>query len=115
LKVKYRILEERTIDGGWETIGVITLFDVEPLHLQLNGIVQHTVSTSIWRVILGRVRERGLTLETYHLAFGEYEGDYRLLLEIQEVEGKTAAEIREYLRDKYVYGNTITAAQPVAA
>ncbi len=115
MKAKYRILEERTPDGGWEIVGVITLFEAEPVHLQLNGIVQHTVSTSIWRVILQRVKERGLTLETYQQAFGEYEQDYRLLPEIHEIEANTAVEIRKRLRDQYVYGNVAAAVEPITA
>jgi len=115
VKAKYRVLEERTPDGGWETIGVITLFEAEPVHLQLSGLVQHTVSTSIWRVILQRVKERGLTLETYHQAFGEYEHDYRLLPEIHEIEADTAKEIRKLLRDQYVYGDVASAVETVTA
>ena len=104
MKVRYRILEERTPDGAWETIGVITHWEATPPHLQLDGIVQHTVSTSIWRIILQRVRANHLTLETYDQAIGEFENDYRLLPEIHTLEAETVAELRHQLREKYVYG-----------
>jgi hypothetical protein len=108
--VKYRVLQEITPDGDWETIGVITDWESKPSHLRLSGIVQHTVSRPIWRTILERVDERQLTLETYHEAFGEYERFYRLLPEIYELEAGSAAEIRRQLREQYVYGQP----QPVA-
>jgi hypothetical protein len=104
VKVKYRILQEITPDGEWETIGVITDWESEPAHLRLSGIVQHTVSTAIWRQILERVDERQLTLATYHEALGEFEQYYRLLSEIHQIEGERAAEIRRQLRAQYVYG-----------
>jgi hypothetical protein len=103
MKVKYRVLEERTAEGGWETVGVITNWESEPAHLSLSGIVQHTVSTSIWRVILQRAHERQLTLDTYHEAIGEYIEDYRLLPEIYTIEAETAQEIRRALREQYLY------------
>ncbi len=104
MKVYYRILQEITPEGQWETIGAITHWESAAPHLQLNGIVQHTVSTAMWRVILERVRKNQLTLETYHDAFGEYDRYYHLLPEVHLIEGESAAEIREVLREKYVYG-----------
>lgn len=104
MHVKYRILQESTPDGDWETIGVITDWVSMPTHLRLSGIVQHTVSRAIWRQILERVDERQLSLATYHEAFGEFERYYRLLPEIHQIEGENAAEIRHQLRDQYVYG-----------
>lgn len=104
MKVYYRILQEVAPDGAWETIGVITYWESAPPHLQISGIVQHTVSTAIWKLILERVRKYQLTLETYDEAFGEYERYYRLLPEVHLIQGKTAAEIRQTLREKYVYG-----------
>lgn len=112
MKVRYRVVQEITPDGDWETIGVIVHWESDPPHLQLRGLVQHTVSRPIWRAILERVDERQLTLETYHEAFGEYERFYRLLPEIHELEGGSADEIRHLLREQYVYGQQ---AQPVAA
>lgn len=50
-------------------------------------------------------------MATYHEAFGEFERYYRLLPEIHQVEGESAAEIRR-LRDQFMYGQR---AQPVAA
>jgi hypothetical protein len=104
MKVYYRILQEITPEGQWETIGTITRWESAPPHLQLSGIVQHTVSTAIWRVILERVRKNHLTLENYHEAFGDYERYYRLFPEIHCIEGESADEIRHSLREKYVYG-----------
>ena len=104
MRVRYRILQEITPHGGWETIGAITDWEADPPHLRLRGSVQHTISRAIWGKILPRVNEYQLTLETYHEAFGEYERYYRLLPEIYLIEGETAAEIRQFLRDKYVYG-----------
>jgi hypothetical protein len=103
MKVRYRILEERTAEGGWETIGVITDWESEPAHLRLSGIVQHTISTSIWRVILQRVRERHLTLESYDEAIGDYADDYRLHPDIHIIEAETPQEIRRQLRERYLY------------
>ena len=109
MRVRYRILQEVTPDGVWETIGAITDWESDPPHLRLRGIVQHTVSTAIWRKILTRVDERNLTLENYHEAFGEYERYYRLLPEIYPIEGETAAEIRQVLREKYRYAPLVEA------
>lgn len=110
MKVSYRILQEITPDGEWETLGAITHWESMPRHLQLSGIVQHTVSTAIWRKILERVRKNQLTLETYDEAIGEYQHNYRLLPEIHTIERETAAEIRQYLREKYVYGSVLATA-----
>ncbi len=110
MKVSYRILQEITPEGEWETIGAIAHWESMPRHLQLSGIVQHTVSTAIWRKILERVRKNQLTLETYHEAMSEYKNSYRLLPEIHSIERETAAELRQYLRDTYVYGPTLEAA-----
>lgn len=104
MKVYYRILQEITPDGEWETVGAITDWVEDPPHMRLRGSVQHTVSTAIWRKILERVKERQLTLETYHEAIGEFKNNYRLLSEIHAIERETAAEIRQYLRDTYVFG-----------
>lgn len=110
MKVYYRILQEITADGEWETIGVITHWESAPRHLQLNGIVQHTVSTAIWREVLADVRKHHLTLETYDQALSKYSCYYRLLPEIHPVERETAAEIRQFLRDTYVYGPVVATA-----
>lgn len=99
LRVFYRVLQEITPVEEWETIGVITHWESEPRHLQLSGVVQHTVSTAIWGKLLQRVKEQQLTLETYHEAIGEFQHNYRLLPEIHTIERETAAEIRQYLRD----------------
>ncbi|MEZ4863722.1 MAG: hypothetical protein R3C14_20540 [Caldilineaceae bacterium] len=104
MKVRYRILEERTRQDTWETVGTITFWESDPPHLQLRGIMQHTVSRSIWRIIQERVQKCNLTLENFHEAIGEYERDYRLLPDIHVIEGDSAAEIRQSLRDRYVYG-----------
>ena len=69
-----------------------------------------TVSTAIWRKISERVRKNQLTLETYHEAMSEYQHNYRLLPEIHAIERETAAEIRQYLRDTYVYGPMLATA-----
>ncbi|HMP80201.1 MAG TPA: hypothetical protein PKD54_12170 [Pirellulaceae bacterium] len=112
--VKYRILQEITPEGDWDDIGAITHWESEPPHLQLSGIVAHTVSRPIWRAIQERVEEQHLTLDTYHRALGEYERYYRILPEIYELEAETAAEIRRQIREKYVFKYEVPAAQPVA-
>jgi len=104
MKVQYRILQEITPEDKWEIIGAIVNWESDPPHLRLRGCVQHTVSRAIWRRILERVDDRQLTLETYHEAFGEFERYYRLLPEIHTLERETADEIRQFLREKYVYG-----------
>lgn len=109
MKVHYRIVEERTRSGGWEVVGAITRWESDPPHMQLRSIMQHTVSRSIWRTIQERVKEYGLTLENFHEALGKFDQDYRLLPEIHTVEGKSAAELRQVLREKYVYGSIVEA------
>jgi hypothetical protein len=103
MKVSYRIVEEATPGGEWETVGVITFWHDDPPHMQLRGMLQHTVSRSIWGKIRQRVIERHLTLETYHEAIEEYSPDYRILPEIHHLAADTAAEIRHWLREKYVF------------
>jgi|688.fasta_scaffold468641_3 hypothetical protein len=104
MKVRYRIVEERTRQNDWEIVGAITLWESDPPQLQLRGIMQHTVSRSIWRIIHERVTENNLTLENFHEALGEFARDYHLRPEIHCIEGESAAEIRHSLREKYVYG-----------
>ena len=104
MKVRYRILQEITPDGAWEIVGTIVDWEADPPHLRLRGIAQHTISGPIWRKIMERVDENQLTLENYHDAFGEYARYYQLLPEIHRLERETAAEIRQFLRDAYVYG-----------
>lgn len=103
MDVKYRILQELNPSEEWETIGVITYWKSDPPHLQLRGIVQHTVSTAIWSKVMKRAKEQMLTLENYHNAFGEDITDYRLLPEIHTITGETASEIRQSLRKKYLF------------
>lgn len=103
MKIRYRIVQERNSELGWETIGVIAHWPSMPFHLQLNGMIQHTVSAPIWRAIGERVDEQQLTLETYHLAFTGFEQYYRLLPEIHELEADSAADIRRTIREKYVW------------
>ena len=103
MKVSYRIVEEVTPGGEWETVGVIALWHDDPPHMQLRGMLQHTVSRSIWGKIRQRVKERHLTLETYHEAIGEYNADYRILPEVHHITVDTAAEIRHWLREKYIF------------
>lgn len=104
MKVRYRILQEITPEGKWEIVGAIVDWEADPPHLRLRGIAQHTISGPIWRKIMERVDEHHLTLETYHHAFDEYDRYYRLQPEIHLLEGESAAEIRQVLREKYVYG-----------
>lgn len=104
MKVRYRVLQEISPEGVWETVGTIIDWEADPPHLRLRGVVQHTVGGPIWRKIMDCVEECHLTLETYHDAFGEYERYYRLLPEIHTIERETAAEIRQFLQDTYVYG-----------
>jgi hypothetical protein len=103
VEVKYRIVEEVTPQGNWETAGVITFWPEEPAHMQLRGMLEHTVSRPIWGKIRQRVKERDLTLETYHEALAEYERYYRILPEIHTITRPTAAEIRRWLREKYIF------------
>lgn len=110
MKVHYRILQEITPEGVWETVGAIVDWTMDPPQIRLRGVAQHTINGPIWRTIMTRVDELKLTLETYHEAFGEYKKYYRLLPEIHTIERETAAEIRQYLREKYVYGSVLATA-----
>ncbi len=101
MKVSYRIVEEITPSGEWETVGVIVNWSEDPPHMQLRGVLQHTVSRPIWGKIRQRVKERNLTLETYHEAIQKYDVNYRILPKIHHLTADTAAEIRHQLRDKY--------------
>lgn len=103
MKVSYRIVEEVTPSGDWETVGVITFWHEAPPHMQLRGMLQHTISRSIWSKIRERVKERQLTLETYHEALGEYAESYRLQPETHLIVAETAAEIQQQLREKYIF------------
>lgn len=103
MKVSYRIVQEITPAGEWETVGVVALWHDDPPHMQLRNFLQHTVSQSIWGKIKQRVRERQLTLETYHEAIEEYSPFYRILPEIHHLTASTAAEIRQQLRQKYIF------------
>jgi hypothetical protein len=103
MKVSYRIVQEITPDGEWETVGVVALWHGDPPHMQLRNFLQHTVSQPIWGKIKKRVKERGLTLETYHEALADYERYYRILPEIHTVTRATAAEVRHWLREKYIF------------
>ncbi len=103
MKVSYRIVEEVTPDGEWETVGVITLWHDDPPHMQLRGMLQHTVSRFVWGEIQKRAKERQLTLDTYHEAIEEYNTLYRILPEIHQITADTAAEIRHRLREKYIF------------
>lgn len=82
MEVKYRIVEEITPEGEWEVVGVIALWLGDPPHLQLRGMLQHTVSRAIWNKIRQRVKENELTLETYHEALTGYEHNYRIQTDI---------------------------------
>jgi hypothetical protein len=115
VKIRYRIVEEITPEGDWDTVGVIAHWESDPPHLQLRGMMAHTVSRSIWGAIQERVEEQNLTLETYHLALGEYERDYRILPDVSELEAETAAEIRRTIREKYVFKQEATAPSAIPA
>ncbi len=104
VKVSYRIVEEITAAGEWETVGVIALWHDDPPHMQLRSMLQHTVSRFIWRKIRQRGEAHQLTLDTYHKAIEkEYRSYYRILPEIYSITADTAAEIRTQLRQKYVF------------
>lgn len=103
MKVRYRIVEEVTQNGEWETVGVIALWLSDTPHLQLRAILAHTVSRSIWKTIQQRVAERQLTLETYHKALEDYNGYYRIQPEIHDIKAQTPNEIRRYFREKYIF------------
>jgi hypothetical protein len=103
VKVSYRIVEEVTPRGTWETVGVITFWPEAPPHMQLRGMLQHTVSRSIWSKIRERVKERHLTLETYHEALEKNARSYRLQPETHLIVAETAAEIQRQLREKYIF------------
>lgn len=103
MEVKYRVVEEVTPQGEWEVAGVIALWSESPPYMQLRSMLEHTVSRPIWGKIRQRVKERGLTLETYHEALEGYERYYRLQPEIRTIKANTAAEIRHRLREKYIF------------
>lgn len=114
MRIKYRIVEEITPDGEWDIVGVIAWWESDPPHMQLRGMLAHTVSRPIWRAIGEYVDKHALTLETFHEALGEYTRYYRILSEIYQLEAETAAEIRRQIREKYVFTYEMPAAQPVA-
>lgn len=111
MKIRYRIVQEITPEGDWDTVGIISDWENAPAHLRLNGIIAHTVSRPIWQTIGERVDEQQLTLETYHQALGEYERYYRILPEIYTFEAASAAEIRRQMRVKYVFKTESVLAQ----
>lgn len=115
MRVRYRVVEEITPDGQWDTVGVIAWWESDPPHMQLRGMLAHTVSRPIWRAIGEHADKHRLTLETFHEALGEYARYYRILPEIYQLEAETAAEMRRQIREKYVFKDELPAAQPVPA
>ncbi len=115
MKVRYRIVEEITPDGDWDIVGVIVHWESDPPHMQLRGLISHTVSRPIWHAIGKRVDEYQLTLETYHRALEEYERYYRNLPEIYALEAPTAADLRRILREKYVFTPELAMDQAILA
>lgn len=103
MEVKYRIVEEVTPKGKWEIAGVIALWSEDPPYMQLRSMLEHTVSRPIWGKIRQRVKEQGLTLETYHEALAGYESYYQIQPKIYTITADTAAEIRHILREKYIF------------
>ncbi|MBV7326666.1 hypothetical protein KFU94_00100 [Chloroflexi bacterium TSY] len=103
MEVKYRIVEEITPEGEWEVVGVIALWLGDPPHLQLRGMLQHTVSRAIWNKIRQRVKENELTLETYHEALTGYEHNYRIQTDIHTLNAPTPADARRQIREKYIF------------
>jgi len=106
--VHYRIVEEITLNGQWETVGVIAEWPDAPPHLKLRCLLQHTVSRSIWKTIQQRATARHLSLEKYHETLEEYSSCYRIANEIHHIEADSAAEIRQRLREKYVFAPALT-------
>ena len=105
MKVSYRVIEEVTPDGHWENVGVIAFWQSAPPHLQLRGMLQHTVSRPVWRTIRQRATQRKLTLERYHEALEEYDAYYRIQEKACYIEGGSSDEIRKRLREKYIFVN----------
>ena len=103
MQVSYRVVQEITPAGEWETIGVIVFWSEASPHLQLRSLLQHTVSRPIWAAIQQRVAERQLTLETYHEALEEYSRFYHILPEIHHLTAANANAIRRQLREKFVF------------
>lgn len=109
MKVSYKIVKEITPDGEWETVGVIIHWPDASPPMQLRGLLQHTVSRSIWREIRQEARNKQLNLETYHEALQKYKNCYQILPEIHQLQAQSEAEIRKILREKYVFVNEKTA------
>jgi len=103
MKVSYRLVEEMTATGEWETVGLIALWPNDSPRLQLRGMLQHTVSRPIWKKIRQRINERQLSLETCHEALDEYSHIYRILPKIHQITAKSAAEVRQQFRKKYIF------------
>ncbi len=103
MKVSYRIVQEITPAGEWETVGVVAFWHDDPPHMQLRNFLRHTVSQPIWGKIKQRVKDRQLTLGAYHEAIEEYSPFYRILPEIHHITAGTAAEIRHQLRQEYIF------------
>jgi 3-dehydroquinate dehydratase len=103
MKVSYRIVEEVSPNGEWETVGVITLWSSDPPHLQLRAMLAHTVSRPIWKTIQQRVAEGQLTLQSYHEALEEYSHYYRIQPQIYDIEAQTANQIRHHFRQTYIF------------
>jgi hypothetical protein len=114
-RIKYRIVKEITPNGQWDPVGVVALWESDPPHMQLRSMLAHTVSRPIWRAIGERVDERRLTLETFHLALGEYERYYHILPEIWDLEAETAAELRRAIRERFVFKQDMPLVQAVPA
>lgn len=103
MKVRYRIVEEVTPNNEWETVGVVAKWLSDAPHLQLRAMLAHTVSRSVWKTIQRRVKERQMTLESYHEALEEYGPYYRIQPEIYDIQAQTSDEIRRYFRETYIF------------
>ncbi len=103
MKVRYRIVEEITPNNEWETVGVVAKWLSDTPHLQLRAMLAHTVSRSVWKTIQQRVKERQVTLESYHEALEEYAHYYRIQPEIYDIQAQTSDEIRRYFRETYIF------------
>ena len=103
IEVKYRIVEEINVEGQWDIIGAVVLWPDG-----LRPLLQHTASPPIWREICRYVQEHQLSLENYERALGEYARYYRISPEIHTLEGETVQELRQRLRQMYVFSRETT-------
>ncbi len=105
---RYKVIYQITPGNDWEIKGVPVDWGEGAINLMKQGY-----SKQIWREVCRQAREEELSLENYEQALGEYTRYYRISPDIHTLEGETTQELRQRLRQMYVFSRepTLTKAE----